>query len=89
MKKPKKHNQPEKEITEVKIKQLLAEHIGVDVDDINEDDSLYEDLHMTASDLSEFVELLNTQGHDTSLIQLEEIDTVSDLIESISSEELE
>jgi len=70
------------------IKELLAQHLGLEPEDINEDDSLGGDLHMSATDLANFVETLGDEGIDTSPLDLPNIETVSDLIESLISEEL-
>lgn len=85
---PKNKSKPVKETPGTEIKKLLADYLGVELEDINEDDTLLEDLHMSASDLSEFVETLKSEGADTSSLIIEDIETVSDIIESITSEEL-
>ena len=82
------HTVSENETTETQIKKLLADYIGVELEDIDLADTLSEDLHVSASDVSEFIEQLGNQGLNTSSIVLEDIESVSDLIESISSEEL-
>ncbi len=69
------------------IKNLLAEQIGVEPDDIKGEDTFADDLHMTATNLSDFVESLSTKGIDTTNIDLTEITTVEDLIELLSSQE--
>ncbi|MCH7730458.1 hypothetical protein IID21_02890 [Patescibacteria group bacterium] len=82
------HSVSENETTETQVKKHLTDYIGVELEDIENEDSLAEDLHMSASDVSEFIERLGNQGLDTSSLVLEDIKSVSDLIESISSEEL-
>jgi len=82
------HSVSKNETTETQIKKLLVDYIGVELEDIDIEDTLSEDLHMSASDVSEFIEQLGNQGLNTSSIVLEDIEKVSDLIESISSEEL-
>lgn len=69
------------------IKDLLAQSLGVDVEDINDDDSLTDDLHMSTSELVDFVESLRERGMDTSSLDLAGIDTVAELTESLISEE--
>lgn len=66
-----------------KINKLLADFLGVDTADITTDDSLIEDLHMTASDITDFVEILSTSGIDTSKLDLTEIETIGDLYEKL------
>lgn len=71
-----------------KVKQILAEYIGVEVEDIKDEDFLVDDLHMSATEISDFVESLETAGIDTSKIDLSEVEAVEDLLESVSSEEI-
>ena len=65
------------------VQKLLAQHLGIEPDDINDDDNLYTDLHMTVADLSDFLTILEDGGIDTSNIDLTEIETFSDLIENL------
>ena len=64
-----------------KINKLLADFLGIEPSDMSEDDSLMEDLHMTPSDLTDFVEILSTAGFDTANLDMTEIETLSDLYE--------
>lgn len=64
-----------------KIKDLLADFLGVEKGDINDDDSLKEDLHMTPSDIIDFVHILKENGFEIDEANLEEIDTVEELTE--------
>ncbi len=66
-----------------KIKSLLAEHIGVDADDIKDEDSFSEDLHMGPMELVDFTEALKKIGFDTSAIDFSTIDTVGELLEAL------
>lgn len=66
-----------------KITKLLADFLGVETGDFTPEDSLTENLHMTASDLTDFVEILNLAGVDTSELNLEEVETVEDLYEKL------
>lgn len=68
------------------VKELLAQYLGVEPEDINENDSLIEDLHIKVTDLVDFVESLSEHGLDTTNIDLPGIDTVQDLIESLFSD---
>ncbi len=67
--------------------EVLANHIGVEKDDINEEDHLIHDLHMNPSDISDLLELLEEKGINTSKIDLSEIKSVADLIEAASAYE--
>ena len=67
---------------------LLSEHIGVEPDDVSEDDSFLEDLHMNPTELSDFVHSLTSLDLDVSRLNLAEIETVSDLLEALGAVEL-
>jgi acyl carrier protein len=69
------------------IKKLLSEHIGVEEDDIHLDDSLSEDLHMSSSDLTDFINTLNQKGVEIDLAELSSIDTLEELLDKITQEE--
>lgn len=67
---------------------LLSEHIGVEPEDINEDDSFLEDLHMNPTELSDFVHSLSSLDLDVSRLNLTEMETVADLLEALGAVEL-
>lgn len=67
------------------VKKLLADHIGVDLEDINEEDLFLDDLHMNAADLTDFLQLLEDKGFDVSQVDLSEITTVRGLLELMTS----
>lgn len=73
---------------EIKILVLkkLAEHIGVDVDDINLDDSLTEDLHLNPAEITDIFQKLSDSQIEIDENKIENIETVSDLIEHILSQ---
>lgn len=73
--------------TKIFIRDLLAEHLGVEPEDINDEDSFAYDLHMRATDLSDFLVVLNGQGIDTSNLDMSEIETFEDFIEALGLEE--
>lgn len=75
------------DITEL-VKEVLATQIGVEPDDINEEDLLSEDLHMSPADVSDFVSSLTTKGFDTKDLELTSIETVSDVVDGLSSLDL-
>ncbi len=70
-----------------KIIALLAEHTGADEEELSSDDTFQNDIHMSATDLADFVEKLNMAGFDTSKLDLMEAESVGDLIENIISQE--
>lgn len=71
-----------------KIVRHLAEHIGVEPEDINDEDSLSEDLHMNPAEISDFVHSLGEAGFSISSLNLTEIETVGDLLEALGAVEL-
>lgn len=80
-----KHNILKTQTVNVKdlVKKTLAEHLGLEVDDIKDEDSLSNDLHMGPTDLSALIEKLESERVDTTTISLTEIETVNDLIEAL------
>ena len=75
--------------TEQKIKNLvigkLAEHIGVETEDINLQDSLVEDLHLNIAEISDFLQELSKEGIEIEETKYKNIKTISDLINYILS----
>ncbi|MGA3292109.1 MAG: hypothetical protein ABSC49_03140 [Candidatus Microgenomates bacterium] len=67
------------------VKNELASFLGVDSGDIEDDFLLKEDLHMKASDLTDFMEVLTRMNLDTSGVDLTETETFSDLVEALTS----
>lgn len=66
-----------------RIKKLLAEYLGLEIEDISDDDSLSSDLHMRPSDISDFLTILEENNIDTSKLDLSVIDTLEDLYERL------
>lgn len=81
-----KNNLSDSESVKKYITEKLAEHIGVDLEDINDDDFFTEDLHMTPADLSDFIEQIGSEGIDTSKIDLTITETVGDLLDTLTSQ---
>jgi hypothetical protein len=75
------------EIDKVKevVRRELSSFLGIDPEDIEDDFSLTEDLHMKASDLTDFMDVLTRMDMDVAGVDLTEIDTFSDFIESLTS----
>ena len=73
--------------TKETVRQELANFLGIEPDDIEDDFSLTEDLHMKASDLTDFMEILIRMGFDTSEINFSETETFLDFIESLTSKQ--
>jgi len=71
----------------IKVMKLLAENLGVEAEDISEDDSFTQDLHMAPDKLADFAETLSASGFEISNLALGELETVGDLTEALSSHE--
>jgi hypothetical protein len=59
--------------------------MGIDMEDIEEETTLKEDLHMTAAEITDFLEILKTSGLDISNLDLAEIETFGELSEALTS----
>lgn len=68
------------EITNL-IKKELSDFLGIDVEDIEDDFSLIEDLHMKPTDLTDFQEVLTKKNFPTEKLDFTEIETVEDLVD--------
>lgn len=66
------------------VKQELANFLGVDTEDIEDDSSLTEDLHMKATDLTDFMEILVRMDMETTGVDLTETETFLDLVEALT-----
>lgn len=73
--------------TELKVKKALAAYLGVESEDISLDDTFKEDLHMQAADLTDFLEQLSELGLPINQVDIVQIKTVGELIESLKSED--
>lgn len=65
------------------LKSHLAQFLGVELEDISNDDAFVDELHMTAADLSDFVHSLEDLGFDISKVDLTALTSVSDLLEAL------
>lgn len=77
----------ERENIERIVKGILADTIGVDPEDVKNEDVFSDDLHMTSANLSDFIESLGAKGFDVATIDLTEIATVEELIETLRLQE--
>lgn len=75
-----------KEYNDIKesVKKLLSDFLGIEPGDIEEDFSLTEDLHMKATDLTDFMEILSNKGYDAESIDFNETETFSELIDELT-----
>jgi len=70
--------------TKESVRRELANFLGVDTEDIEDDSSLTEDLHMKATDLTDFMEILTRMDMDTEGVDLTQTETFLDLIEALT-----
>jgi len=66
------------------VKRELSNFLGVDSEDIEDESSLTIDLHMKATDLTDFLEILTRMDMDTNGVDLTETETFLDLIEALT-----
>jgi len=65
------------------VRSELANFLGVEAEDIEDDVSLTEDLHMKATDLTDFLEVLTRMDMETAGVDLTETETFLDLVEAL------
>ena len=76
-------NKEEQELKD-SIKKRLSEFLGIEPEDIEDDFSLTEDLHMKPTDLTDFTEILKEMDIDVNKLDFTEIETFSDLLEALA-----
>lgn len=69
------------------VKKRLSEYLGVDTEDISEEDFLKDDLHMNSAEISDFLHILDGAGLNINLANISAIESVGDLIEMVSENE--
>lgn len=75
-------NNAEEKTKKIVIKKL-ADSIGVNPEDIKDEDLLTDDLHMNPLEISDLLQSLKEEGIEINESKSGEIKTVSDLIEQI------
>ena len=73
--------------TKEKIRKELADFLGIEPEDIADESILTEDLHMKATDLTDFTEILSNLDYDTSKIDYTELETFTELVEAVTARE--
>ena len=69
------------------VRRELSNFLGVEAEDIEDDTSLTEDLHMKATDLADFLEILTRMGMETTGVDLTETETFLDLTEALTDDQ--
>lgn len=68
-----------------KVKRELSDFLGIGIEDIENDTEFTTDLHMDAVALTDFLEILEKAGLDTTSIDFTEIDTFLELVEALTA----
>lgn len=66
-----------------KVKRELVDFLGINYEDIEEDTFFSEDLHMNPTDMTDFMDILDKSGLNTVDLDLTEIETFGDLVETL------
>ena len=77
--------EPELANTKQKIKRELADFLGIGLEDIEDESEFESDFHMNPVQITDFMEILNTAGFDTSGIDFNEVDTFAELVEALTA----
>lgn len=70
-----------------KVKRELADYLGVDMEDIEDETEFSTDLHMDAVAIADFMDILTKAGFDTAQLDFTEIDSFLDLVEALTAHE--
>ena len=68
-----------------KVKRELSDFLGIGMEDIEDDSDFLEDFHMSPTDMTDFMEILEKAGFDSEDIDLTEIENFSDLIDALTA----
>jgi len=75
----------EKNIKDIVMTSLVV-FLGVTTEDINLEDTLRNDLHMSSSDISDYIESIGNKGLNIKDLKMENVDTVGELIDELALE---
>jgi len=67
--------------------EILCSILGLEPVDIDGNDSLVDDLHMSPAALTDFLNQLEEKGYEIDKLDMEEIETITDLFEYLGIEE--
>lgn len=71
---------------DVKIKRLLAEFLGIEIEDMTDDDTFEDTYQMSAINITDFFELLEENDIVVPKDSIDEIETVGDLLEIVGDD---
>ena len=66
---------------------IIAEHLGVEKEDIKKEDSFKDDLHMNPSHFTDLIKAIENSGLDISELDLPEIHSVEELLDALEIED--
>lgn len=69
-----------------KIKSSLANYLGIGLEDIDDESTLTGDLHMSPTDLTDFMVELDKEGFEASDLDFTQIESFDDLVELLTSQ---
>lgn len=73
---------------EDKVKEILANQLGIEIEDISCEDSFTEELHMSPADLTDFIENLSKEGFDTKDIDITQSNNLNEIFDVLSSQDI-
>lgn len=76
---------PELANAKQKIKRELADFLGINMEDIDDESEFGSDFHMNPSQITDFMEILGSAGFDTGSLDFNEIDTFSELVDTLTA----
>ena len=71
-----------------KVKEMLAEFLGAEPDDLNLTDSFSDGLHMKPTDISDFLDIVRKSGLELGDTDITELLLLGDLVEAVEANNL-
>lgn len=68
-----------------KVKRELADFLGIGMEDIEDESEFETDFHMSATEMTDFVDILSKSGFSVDQLSLTEIESFSDLIDQLTA----
>lgn len=68
-----------------KVKRELSDFLGIGTEDIEDESDFSVDFHMSPTDMTDFMDILEKSGLEIDSVDLEEIECFSDLIDALTA----
>ena len=68
-----------------KVKRELSDFLGIGIEDIEDESDFSVDFHMSPTEMTDFMDILNKSGLETEGIDLANIECFSDLIDALTA----